>query len=116
MSEKVISRRKFLVTSISAGVLGIVIGAAGAWLAKPEVVAEKTVTETVTREVTRTVTVTTTPLPTVTPTVGFDPVTQRAIDGVTALLASGKARPGDTIRILHVAGSRANLEKAIELW
>ena len=116
MSEKVISRRKFLVTSISAGVLGIVIGAAGAWLAKPEVVAEKTVTETVTREVTRTVTVTTTPLPTVTPTVGFDPVTQRVIDGVKALLASGKARPGDTIRILHVAGSRANLEKAIELW
>jgi multiple sugar transport system substrate-binding protein len=120
VSEK-ISRRKFLVTSISAGVLGIIIGAAGAWFAKPEVVAERTVTREVTKTTTVTTTVTSTvtgvvPPPTTTPAVGFDPVTQRAIDGVKALIASGKAKPGDTIRILHVAGSRANLEKAIELW
>ena len=124
VSEKV-SRRKFLVTSIGAGVIGIIIGAAGAWLAKPEVAAERTITKTVTHEVTKTATVTktvtatattTAPPPTTTPTVGLDPVAQRAIDGVKALLASGKAKPGDTIRILHVAGSRANLEKAIEYW
>jgi ABC-type glycerol-3-phosphate transport system substrate-binding protein len=118
MSEKVegkISRRRFITASIGAGVVGIIVGAAGAWLLKPEVVAEKTVTTTLTREVTKTVTATA-PITVTPPPVGLDVVAQRAIDGVKSLIAKGAAKPGDTIRILHVAGSRANLEKAIELW
>ncbi|MEM3662207.1 MAG: extracellular solute-binding protein [Sulfolobales archaeon] len=115
-SESKISRRRFISASVGAGVLGIIIGAAAAWSLKPEFVAEKTVTSTLTHEVTRTVTVTAPVTVTTPPPPGIDVVAQRAINGVKDLLTKGLAKPGDKIRILHVAGSRANLEKAIELW
>ena len=120
MGEKT-SRRKFLGT-IGAGVVGLIIGGVVGWLAKPEVVAEKTVTATVTKtaEVTKTVTTTVTAMPTPVTTTpaptGLDPVAQRAVDGVKDLIASGKVKPGTTIRLLHAGGSRENWERAIELW
>jgi len=50
-----------------------------------------------------------------TPAVGLS-VAQRAVTGVKDTIKKGVITPGTTIKIPHVAGSRANLEKAIELW
>lgn len=105
-------RRKFLVT-IGSTVIALGIGYALGYLTKPAEVIEKytTVTETVTKTVTAPIT------PTPTPTIpGLSNVAARAVLGAKELVEKGIVPKGATLRILHVAGSKAQLEKAIELW
>ncbi|MEM2389427.1 MAG: extracellular solute-binding protein [Ignisphaera sp.] len=107
------NRRLFL-TALGTAVVGIGVGYALGYLTKPAEVIRETIERTVTVTRTTTVTVAPTPTPTVIP--GLSGAASRAIAGVRDLLNRGVIAPGTTIRILHVAGSRANLEKAIELW
>ncbi len=115
------SRRYFLVT-IGSAIVALGVGYAIGRVTAPAKVTEKIVTKIVTTTTTRTETVPatgTTPVsPTPTPTgpAGLSGVAARAVQGVKDLINRGVVKPGTTMRILHVAGSRANLEKAIELW
>ncbi|MEM1817117.1 MAG: hypothetical protein QW432_07075, partial [Desulfurococcaceae archaeon] len=112
------SRRQFI-TTIGTAIAAIGIGYVIGYLTKPAEVIEKTIERTVT--VTRTVTATVTPTPTPTPTPttpipGLSEVAVRAINGIKDLIERGVVPRGATLRILHVSGSKAQLEKAIELW
>jgi len=108
------SRRQFI-TTIGTAIVAIGIGYAIGYLTKPAEVVEKAIERTVT--VTRTVTATGTPTPTpTTPIPGLSEVAVRAINGVKDLIERGVVPRGATLRILHVSGSKAQLEKAIELW
>lgn len=102
------SRRLFL-TALGTTVVGIGIGYAIGYLSKPAEMVERTITSTVTKTVTATPGVTP-------PPVGLSGAATRALEGVRDLLNRGVIKPGTTIKILHVAGSRAQLERAIELW
>ena len=118
MSRKT-TRREFIIATVS-GVVGLAIGASLGWFSRPPEVIEKTVTSAITKTVTVTATPTmpspTSPTTTTPAYPELDPVAVRALNGVKKLIESGAVKPGATIRILHVAGSRANLEKAIEIW
>ncbi|MEM4436783.1 MAG: extracellular solute-binding protein [Thermosphaera sp.] len=91
------SRRQFLIT-IGSTVVALGVGYALGYLTKPAEVITKTVTET-------------TP-----PISELSPVAQRAVLGAKKLVDDGVVPRGTTIRILHVSGSKAQLDKAIELW
>ncbi|MEM0379044.1 MAG: extracellular solute-binding protein [Thermosphaera sp.] len=91
------SRRQFLIT-IGSTVVALGVGYALGYLTKPAEVITKTVTET-------------TP-----PISELSPVAQRAVLGAKKLIDDGVVPRGTTIRILHVSGSKAQLDKAIELW
>lgn len=122
--KKVDEQRRTLLKLIGAGIVGIAVGYVAGYFSKAAQVIERTVTlppqtVTVTQTVTQTVTATPSPTPTPTLTGPFGPLSDvalRAVQGAKALIQSGVVPPGTTIRILHVAGSRANLEKAIEWW
>ncbi|MET1160888.1 MAG: extracellular solute-binding protein [Thermoprotei archaeon] len=113
-------RRQFLVT-VGSAIVALGLGYAIGYLSKPAEVIEKTITKTVTT--TKTVTKTpsptpspTPPSPTTSPIPGLSDVAARAIQGIRDLINRGVVPPGTTLRILHVTGSRAQLEKAKELW
>lgn len=106
------SRREFLI-ALGSIIVGLGVGYAIGKTTVPARVVE-TVTQTITK--TETVTVTSPVSPTTTPPPGISDVAWRAVQGVKDLINKGVVKPGTTIKILHVAGSRANLEKAIELW
>ncbi|MEM0506968.1 MAG: hypothetical protein QXW58_06915, partial [Thermosphaera sp.] len=91
------SRRQFLIT-IGSTVVALGVGYELGYLTKPAEVITKTVTET-------------TP-----PISELSPVAQRAVLGAKKLIDDGVVPRGTTIRILHVSGSKAQLDKAIELW
>ncbi len=107
------SRREFLL-ALGSAVIGIGIGYVLGRVTTPAKTVEKVLTQTVTA--TETVTVTPSPTTTTATVAGLSGAAQRAVDGVKNLISQGKVSPGTSVRILHVAGSRANLEKAIELW
>jgi multiple sugar transport system substrate-binding protein len=106
------SRREFLVT-IGTAIAALGVGYAIGYLTKPAQIIERTITSlpTITGA-------TTSPSPgATTPAIAeLSPVAQRAVLGIKKLIADGKISPGTTLRILHVTGSKAQLEKAIELW
>lgn len=108
------SRREFLI-ALGSIIVGLGVGYAIGKTTAPAKVVE-TVTQTITKTETTTVTSPISPSPTTTPSPGISGVAWRAIQGVKDLINKGVVEPGTTIKILHVAGSRANLEKAIELW
>jgi multiple sugar transport system substrate-binding protein len=110
-------RRQFVIT-IGSAIVALGIGYALGYLTKPVERITTTVTKTVTQTVTQTVTAAP-PSPTPTPVPEYpelSDVARRAVLGVKKLIADGVVPKGATLRILHVAGSKAQLEKAIELW
>jgi len=112
-------KREYLRT-VGGLVVGLAIGGAAAWLAKPPVevpgptatktVPGPTVTETVT------VPVSPSPSPTPTPTLPGEGVADRAVAGARQLVASGAVPAGATIKLLHVAGSKNNFEPFLADW
>ena len=111
------SRRQFLIT-LGSSVIALGVGYFLGSVTRPAKEIISTTTKTLTKTVTTTVTATGTPTTTTTTPMapGLSAVAQRAVAGVKELIDKGVISPGTTLRILHVAGSRANLEKAIELW
>jgi len=104
--EKKISRRTYL--QVAGGtVVGLAVGGALGYLAKP------TEVTTVTSTLTETVTVTGTAPPPALPGAG---VSDRAIAGAKQLVASGAVPAGATIKLLHVAGSKNNFEPFFADW
>jgi multiple sugar transport system substrate-binding protein len=121
---KKVDRRKFLYAGLGVVAL-IAIGAATYVAMNPPVVTQTVPTTSVVTTTsvvpTTSVVTTTSVVPTtsvVTTTVSTVPATvsERAINGARVLVASGKVPKGATIRILHVAGSRAQIEAAIPSW
>jgi multiple sugar transport system substrate-binding protein len=92
------SRRQFLIT-IGSTVVALGVGYALGYLTKPAEIVTKTITET-----------------TPPPISELSPVAQRAVQGIRKLIDDGVIPRGTTLRILHVSGSKAQLDKAIELW
>lgn len=115
------SRRQFLI-ALGSSIVALGVGYALGFVTRPAREIVSTITSTLTETITATTTVTapgvtTTPPTTTTPAIpGLSDVAQRAVAGVKDLISRGVVSPGTTLRILHVAGSRAQLEKAIELW
>jgi multiple sugar transport system substrate-binding protein len=108
--EKKLSRRAYL--QIAGGtIVGLAVGGALGYLAKPTVTAPPT---TVTAPPT-TVTVTGT-APPPTPALPGAGVSDRAVAGAKQLVASGAVPAGATIKLLHVAGSKNNFEPFLAQW
>jgi multiple sugar transport system substrate-binding protein len=109
--EKKMSRRAYL--QVAGGtIVGLAVGGALGYLAKPTEVTTVTSTSTLTQ----TVTLTGTAPPPTTPALPGAGVSDRAIAGAKQLVASGAVPPGATIKLLHVAGSKNNFEPFFADW
>ena len=93
MGEK-ISRRDY-VKYLGAGAAGLAVGGAAGYLMAPE----KVVTETVEKEV-----------------LIYGPIAQICVDRVKAMIEAGEVPADAVLRLLHVTGSRAQLEAGIDVW
>jgi len=119
-SKKFDPARRQVIIALGSAIVALGVGYAIGYLTKPVEKVTTTITKTITQTVTQTVTaappsLTTTPAPTLEYPELSD-VARRAVLGVKKLIASGVVPKGATLRILHVAGSKDQLEKAIELW
>jgi multiple sugar transport system substrate-binding protein len=111
--EKKVTRRTYL--QVAGGtIVGLVVGSALGYVAKPTVTAPPT---TVTS--TETVTVTGAappPATTALPALPGAGVSDRATAGAKQLVASGAVPAGATLKLLHVAGSKNNFEPFLAQW
>jgi multiple sugar transport system substrate-binding protein len=109
--EKKISRRAYL--QVAGGtIVGLAVGGALGYLAKPTEITTLTSTSTLTQ----TVTLTGTAPPPTTPALPGAGISDRAVAGAKQLVASGVVPAGATIKLLHVAGSKNNFEPFLADW